>query len=161
MTADPNRTILTGENPFIRQFLSESTLVAAIAVVLAVGVTLLVLPAFSELAARDLVVGDAHAIAPRLPPLEELFAGLRIDALRPLSRLKLSIDGPPDLHDAVVATEDKRFYWHFGISPRGIASAIRTRRVPRPIPWSAGSTDSIARCALSPLISSRTAATIP
>jgi penicillin-binding protein 1A len=31
----------------------------------------------------------------------------------------------PVLHDAVVATEDKRFYWHLGISPRGIASAIR------------------------------------
>ena len=31
----------------------------------------------------------------------------------------------PFLHDAVVATEDKRFYWHYGISPRGIASAIR------------------------------------
>ncbi len=31
----------------------------------------------------------------------------------------------PDLQDAVVATEDKRFFWHFGISPRGIASAIR------------------------------------
>ncbi|MBY0349681.1 transglycosylase domain-containing protein [Tabrizicola sp.] len=31
----------------------------------------------------------------------------------------------PDLHDAVVATEDQRFYQHFGISPRGIASAIR------------------------------------
>ena len=30
----------------------------------------------------------------------------------------------PYLHDAVVATEDKRFYWHFGISPRGIASAV-------------------------------------
>ena len=29
------------------------------------------------------------------------------------------------LHDAVVATEDKRFYWHYGISPRGIASAVR------------------------------------
>ncbi|MFE3835986.1 transglycosylase domain-containing protein [Pseudogemmobacter sonorensis] len=29
------------------------------------------------------------------------------------------------LHDAVIATEDKRFYWHFGVSPRGIASAIR------------------------------------
>ena len=29
------------------------------------------------------------------------------------------------LHDAVVATEDRRFYWHLGISPRGIASAIR------------------------------------
>jgi penicillin-binding protein 1A len=31
----------------------------------------------------------------------------------------------PDLKNAVVATEDKRFYRHFGISPRGIASAIR------------------------------------
>jgi len=31
----------------------------------------------------------------------------------------------PYLHDAVVATEDRRFYRHFGISPRGIASAIR------------------------------------
>ena len=31
----------------------------------------------------------------------------------------------PYLHDAVVATEDKRFYWHFGISPRGVASAIK------------------------------------
>lgn len=29
------------------------------------------------------------------------------------------------LRDAVVATEDRRFYSHFGISPRGIASAIR------------------------------------
>jgi len=31
----------------------------------------------------------------------------------------------PYLKNAVVATEDKRFYSHFGISPRGIASAIR------------------------------------
>ena len=31
----------------------------------------------------------------------------------------------PYLRNAVVATEDKRFYHHFGISPRGIASAIR------------------------------------
>ncbi|MDT8854565.1 PBP1A family penicillin-binding protein [Paracoccaceae bacterium Fryx2] len=30
-----------------------------------------------------------------------------------------------DLRNAVVATEDKRFYGHFGISPRGIASAVR------------------------------------
>ena len=29
------------------------------------------------------------------------------------------------LKNAVVATEDKRFYWHIGVSPRGIASAIR------------------------------------
>lgn len=31
----------------------------------------------------------------------------------------------PDLRNAVLATEDKRFYRHFGLSPRGIASAIR------------------------------------
>ncbi len=31
----------------------------------------------------------------------------------------------PALKNAVVATEDKRFYRHFGVSPRGIASAIR------------------------------------
>ncbi|WP_238364059.1 transglycosylase domain-containing protein [Mesobacterium pallidum] len=31
----------------------------------------------------------------------------------------------PHLKNAVVATEDKRFYRHFGISPRGIASAVR------------------------------------
>jgi 1A family penicillin-binding protein len=31
----------------------------------------------------------------------------------------------PHLKNAVIATEDKRFYSHFGISPRGIASAIR------------------------------------
>ena len=30
----------------------------------------------------------------------------------------------PDLLHAVVATEDKRFYGHLGVSPRGIASAI-------------------------------------
>jgi penicillin-binding protein 1A len=31
----------------------------------------------------------------------------------------------PFLKNAVIATEDKRFYGHLGISPRGIASAIR------------------------------------
>ncbi|WP_424942487.1 PBP1A family penicillin-binding protein [Aliiroseovarius crassostreae] len=31
----------------------------------------------------------------------------------------------PYLRDAVVASEDKRFYRHLGLSPRGIASAIR------------------------------------
>lgn len=30
----------------------------------------------------------------------------------------------PYLKNAVIATEDKRFYQHFGVSPRGIASAI-------------------------------------
>ncbi|WP_319824991.1 PBP1A family penicillin-binding protein [Thalassovita sp.] len=31
----------------------------------------------------------------------------------------------PHLKNAIVATEDKRFYSHFGLSPRGIAGAIR------------------------------------
>ena len=31
----------------------------------------------------------------------------------------------PHLKHAIVATEDKRFYKHFGVSPRGIASAVR------------------------------------
>lgn len=31
----------------------------------------------------------------------------------------------PHLKNAVVATEDKRFYSHFGLSPRGVASAIK------------------------------------
>lgn len=31
----------------------------------------------------------------------------------------------PHLKHAVVATEDKRFYWHPGVDPRGIASAVR------------------------------------
>ncbi|MFD1341611.1 transglycosylase domain-containing protein [Litorisediminicola beolgyonensis] len=31
----------------------------------------------------------------------------------------------PYLKNAVLATEDKRFYSHFGLSPRGIASAVR------------------------------------
>ncbi|MEP2715075.1 PBP1A family penicillin-binding protein [Pseudophaeobacter sp.] len=31
----------------------------------------------------------------------------------------------PHLKNAIVATEDKRFYRHFGISPRGVASAVR------------------------------------
>ncbi|MFD0982372.1 transglycosylase domain-containing protein [Tropicimonas aquimaris] len=31
----------------------------------------------------------------------------------------------PNVKNAVVATEDRRFYWHLGVSPRGVASAIR------------------------------------
>ncbi|MBC6407764.1 MAG: transglycosylase domain-containing protein [Rhodobacteraceae bacterium] len=31
----------------------------------------------------------------------------------------------PHLKNAILATEDKRFYSHFGVSPRGVASAIR------------------------------------
>ncbi len=32
----------------------------------------------------------------------------------------------PHLKNAIIATEDRRFYQHFGVSPRGIAGAIRS-----------------------------------
>ncbi len=75
----------------------------------------------------------------QLPPLETL-----IDARTKGSVTMLDRDGrvyawrgetfggqiasdtvSPYLKNAIVATEDKRFYRHLGISPRGIASAIR------------------------------------
>ncbi len=31
----------------------------------------------------------------------------------------------PNLRNAIISTEDRRFYSHFGISPRGVASAVR------------------------------------
>ena len=34
-------------------------------------------------------------------------------------------DASPYLRDAIIATEDKRFYHHFGVDPIGIASAIK------------------------------------
>lgn len=48
----------------------------------------------------------------------------------------------PQLKNAVVATEDKRFYRHFGISPRGIAGAIRInlREGRNPLKGNGGST---------------------
>ncbi len=41
----------------------------------------------------------------------------------------------PVLKNAVVATEDKRFYRHLGISPRGIASAMRINMREGRRPW--------------------------
>ncbi|WP_127109015.1 transglycosylase domain-containing protein [Pararhodobacter zhoushanensis] len=35
-----------------------------------------------------------------------------------------STEVSPNLRNAIVATEDRRFWWHFGVSPRGIAGAI-------------------------------------
>ena len=35
-------------------------------------------------------------------------------------------DVSPHLRNAIIATEDRRFYSHFGLSPRGIAGAIRS-----------------------------------
>lgn len=74
-----------------------------------------------------------------LPPMEELLDGRDGGSVVLLDRNAQvfawrgeQFDGSlratnisPHLKNAVVATEDKRFYSHFGISPRGIASAIK------------------------------------
>ncbi len=75
----------------------------------------------------------------QLPPLEDQLDGRSRGSVQLLDRYGdifawrgEQFDGSlraqtvsPFLKNAVVATEDKRFYSHFGISPRGIASAIR------------------------------------
>ena len=75
----------------------------------------------------------------QLPPMEAQLDGRARGSVRLLDRYGNifawrgeQFDGSlrtqsvtPALRNAVVATEDKRFYSHFGISPRGIASAIR------------------------------------
>ena len=75
----------------------------------------------------------------QLPPFEDQLDGRSRGSVRLLDRNgKIfawrgeQFDGSlraqavsPFLKNAVVATEDRRFYSHFGISPRGIASAIR------------------------------------
>ncbi len=75
----------------------------------------------------------------QLPPLEDQLDGRSRGSVQLLDRYGNifawrgeQFDGSlraqtvsPFLKNAVVSTEDKRFYSHFGISPRGIASAIR------------------------------------
>lgn len=73
-----------------------------------------------------------------LPPVTDLLDGRARGSVRMLDRYgevfawrgeqfggAITTDTvAPVLTDAIVATEDRRFYGHFGLSPRGIASAI-------------------------------------
>ncbi|WP_283176433.1 transglycosylase domain-containing protein [Gemmobacter sp. 24YEA27] len=87
-----------------------------------------------------LVVGAVVAFFySQLPPLEALLDGRARGSVTMLDRDgktfawrgetyggQITADTvSPHLLNAIVATEDKRFYWHLGVSPRGIASAIR------------------------------------
>lgn len=74
-----------------------------------------------------------------LPPLEALLDGRARGSVTMLDRngdvfawrgdqfggVVTASSVSPHLKNAVIATEDKRFYRHFGLSPRGIASAVR------------------------------------
>lgn len=75
----------------------------------------------------------------RLPPVEQLLDGRARGSVTLLDRTgaiyawrgdqyggAVTADSvSPHLKNAFIATEDKRFYRHFGISPRGVASAVR------------------------------------
>ncbi len=83
-----------------------------------------------------LLVGYQYA---QLPPLEKLLDGRARGSVTILDRngdvyawrgdqfggVVTANSVSPHLKNAFVATEDKRFYSHFGLSPRGIASAVR------------------------------------
>ncbi|MCX7558461.1 PBP1A family penicillin-binding protein [Sulfitobacter sp. F26204] len=74
-----------------------------------------------------------------LPPLEALLDGRAKGSVTLLDRnnevfawrgdqfggVVTASSVSPHLKNAVIATEDKRFYRHFGVSPRGIASAVK------------------------------------
>jgi penicillin-binding protein 1A len=71
--------------------------------------------------ATDLVDGRARGSVTMLDRNEEVFAW-RGDQFGGVITADLVA---PHLKNAVIATEDKRFYSHFGISPRGVAGAVR------------------------------------
>jgi penicillin-binding protein 1A len=87
-----------------------------------------------------LIIGTAVAwYAVQLPPVTDLVDGRARGSVTLLDRygevfawrgeqfggMITAEQVSPDLHNAVIATEDRRFYWHPGIDPQGIASAIR------------------------------------
>ena len=86
-----------------------------------------------------IIGGFALYFASQMPPMDELVDGrtrgsvtmtdLRGDVFAwrgdQFGGMVTAANVSPHLHNAVVATEDKRFYRHIGISPRGIASAVR------------------------------------
>ncbi len=91
-------------------------MVFALILALAVGLTYSTLPA-----ANTLVDGRARGSVTMLDREGEVFAW-RGDQFGGV----ITVDTvSPHLKNAIIATEDKRFYRHFGVSPRGIASAVR------------------------------------
>lgn len=87
-----------------------------------------------------LIIGTAVAwYAVQLPPVSDIVDGRARGSVTLLDRygevfawrgeqfggMITAEQVSPDLHNAVIATEDRRFYWHPGIDPQGVASAIR------------------------------------
>ncbi len=96
--------------------LSRSVLVVGLVLALAVGFTYATLPPLS-----DLLDGRAQGSVTMFDREGRVYAW-RGDQYGGAVRADQVSE---HLKNAVIATEDRRFYWHFGLSPRGIASAIR------------------------------------
>lgn len=93
----------------------RTTLIGGVVLALWVGLIYLQLPDF-----EDQLDGRARGSVRLMDRYGEVFAwrGEQFDG----SLRSESIS--PHLRNAVIATEDKRFYSHFGLSPRGIVSAV-------------------------------------
>ncbi len=103
-----------------------------------------------------ILVGVIYAKSLTLPPVDELLDGrargsvTMLDANGTIFALRGAQFGgavtadsvSPHLKNAVIATEDKRFYRHFGVSPRGVLSAMRInmREGRHPLKGNGGST---------------------
>ena len=93
----------------------------------------------TALAAFVVIGGIVLVIASGLPPVSEILDGRARGSVTMLDRDgqvfawrgeqfggQITADTvSPHLKNAIIATEDRRFYRHFGVSPRGIAGAIR------------------------------------
>ncbi len=111
---------VTGLVRWVLRLIWRLTLTATIVLALLVGSAVLyVYSGLPELSA--LLDGRARGSVTLLDRNGEVFA-LRGDQF---GGIVTADSVSPHLKNAVVASEDRRFYWHFGVSPRGVASAIR------------------------------------
>ncbi|MEM6596018.1 MAG: PBP1A family penicillin-binding protein [Pseudomonadota bacterium] len=105
---------------------TRTAAVALLVLLAAVGYTYTTLPAF-----EDQLDGRTRGSVTLLDSEDVVFAW-RGDQF---GGAILSTSVAPSLKNAIVATEDKRFYRHFGVSPRGIASAMRINMREGRKPW--------------------------
>ncbi|MGR3372165.1 transglycosylase domain-containing protein [Pseudooceanicola nanhaiensis] len=89
--------------------------------------------------AAILIIGISAYVSLTLPPVDDILDGRARGSVTMMDRdgsvyawrgdqfggVVTAESVSPNLKNAIIATEDKRFYRHFGVSPRGIASAIR------------------------------------
>ncbi len=112
----PLRRLLNWALRLLWWITSRAALVGALFLALAVGYQYTTLPAF-----ESVLDGRAHGSVTLQDRHGEVFAWRGDQFGGAVSAGSVS----PHLKNAVIATEDKRFYTHFGLSPRGIASAVR------------------------------------